>query len=75
MIGTTNVLVNGINRSTLEKIKDESRRSVTYSKRKRGLIKKAMELSQLCNQDIYLLIFDREKQKLVQYMSSLDFNG
>ena len=43
----------------LEKIKDESRRSVTYSKRKRGLIKKAMELSHLCEQDIYLLIFDR----------------
>ena len=34
-------------------------RKVTYSKRKRGLIKKAIELSRLCGQYICMTIFDK----------------
>ena len=46
---------------TFVKIDDENNRNVTYCKRKKGLIKKAMELSLLCNQDVYLSIFDEER--------------
>ena len=46
---------------SITKIKDKNSRNVTYCKRKRGLIKKAMELSKLCDQQIYLAIFDKEK--------------
>ena len=57
----------------IEKITNKNQRNVTYCKRKRGLIKKAIELSKLCEQYIFLVIFDVEKQKLVQYNSSSDF--
>lgn len=55
--------------ASISLIKDKNTRNVTYCKRKRGLIKKAIELSKLCNQYVYLVIFDREKQRLIEYNS------
>ena len=51
----------------LEYVANLSDRNVTYCKRKRGLIKKAMELSILCGQHISLSIYDSTKNKLVCY--------
>ena len=45
-------------------------RNVTYCKRKRGFIKKAMELSVLCGQQMSLLIYDERKNKMVSYLTS-----
>ena len=42
-------------------LEDQSKRDVTYAKRKRGIIKKMIELSTMCGQDIFLVIFDKEK--------------
>jgi hypothetical protein len=43
---------------------------VTLNKRKRGIIRKAIELCNLCDQEIYIVIYDRERDHLVQYKSS-----
>ena len=54
-------------------IENKGFRNVTYCKRKRGLIKKAMELSMLCDQCISIVIYDKVKEKMVIYNSSDDF--
>ena len=60
---------------SISRIANKNSRNVTYCKRKRGLIKKAIELSKLCEQYVLLVIFDKEKQRLVEYNSQNDFNS
>jgi hypothetical protein len=52
------------NFSELTKISDDKKRKVTISKRKRGLFKKAIEMSMLGGLDIFMVIFDKDKQKI-----------
>jgi len=47
----------GRNKITIERISNERNRQATFTKRKTGLIKKAMELSILCDCEIALIIF------------------
>uniref|UniRef100_UPI00358F11B9 myocyte-specific enhancer factor 2C-like isoform X1 n=1 Tax=Myxine glutinosa TaxID=7769 RepID=UPI00358F11B9 len=53
----------------IAKIVDERNRQVTFTKRKFGLMKKAYELSVLCNCEIALIIFN-SANKLFQYAST-----
>lgn len=50
----------------IKKIENPTNRQVTYSKRRNGLIKKAYELSVLCDIDIALIMFS-PSGKLTQY--------
>lgn len=50
----------------LKYIDDERKRNVAYCKRRHGLIKKVLELGVMCNQNIYVGIFDAVQQKLVE---------
>jgi hypothetical protein len=54
-------------------IENKNSRHITYGKRHKSLIKKAMELSMLCAQDVYISIFDKVKGKLVIYSSTEDY--
>ncbi|VDN10076.1 unnamed protein product [Dibothriocephalus latus] len=53
----------------IKRIEDERNRQVTFTKRKLGLMKKAYELSVLCDCEIALIIFNSSK-RLFQYASS-----
>uniref|UniRef100_A0A151UD81 MADS-box transcription factor 6 n=1 Tax=Cajanus cajan TaxID=3821 RepID=A0A151UD81_CAJCA len=62
----------GRGRVVLERIENKINRQVTFSKRRSGLLKKAFELSVLCDAEIALIIFS-SRGKLFQY-SSTDIN-
>ena len=49
----------GRNKISIQKIKNERSRNITFYKRKKGLLKKAMELSILCDVDILVRIYPK----------------
>jgi hypothetical protein len=69
----------------MKKIENITNRLITFYKRKKGVIKKAIELALLCNIDIYLIILDQRKKVSIfssknkifnyfnQYLNSLDY--
>ena len=58
----------------MTRIDDFNARKVTLCKRKKGLIKKAIELSMLCDQRIVILIQDRDKQRATHFVSHKDLD-
>jgi len=58
----------------IKKIENPTNRQVTYSKRRNGLIKKAYELSVLCDIDLALIVFS-PSGKLTQYSNCRYFLG
>uniref|UniRef100_A0A0R0IEK9 Uncharacterized protein n=1 Tax=Glycine max TaxID=3847 RepID=A0A0R0IEK9_SOYBN len=59
----------GRGRVVLERIENKINRQVTFSKRRSGLLKKAFELSVLCDAEVGLIIFS-SRGKLFQYSST-----
>ncbi|KAI7746203.1 hypothetical protein M8C21_016281 [Ambrosia artemisiifolia] len=56
-------------KTQIKKIENLAARQVTFSKRRRGLFKKAQELSTLCDVDVALIVFSATG-KLFHYSSS-----
>ncbi|KAG2407811.1 Agamous-like MADS-box protein [Vigna angularis] len=56
----------GRGRVELKRIENKINRQVTFSKRRSGLIKKAREISVLCDADVALIVFST-KGKLLEY--------
>lgn len=53
----------------LRRIENKINRQVTFSKRRSGLLKKANEISILCDADVALIIFSA-KGKLFEYSTN-----
>ena len=58
----------------MEKIEHKRRRTVVKNKRRNGLLKKAVELSLLCDQKIYLVVYDNEYDRMIQFKSDENFD-
>ncbi|KAE9611280.1 putative transcription factor MADS-MIKC family [Lupinus albus] len=63
----------GRGRVIVERIENKMSRQVTFSKRRSGLLKKAFELSVLCDAEIALIIFSN-RGKLFQFTTCHDIN-
>ena len=46
-------------------ISDPARLNITYCKRKKGFIKKAIELSVFCGQEVAFFIYDKQLDKFI----------
>lgn len=57
----------------LKLIDNKMLRNVAFCKRKRGFLKKAIELSSLCDQKILIIIYDEERKRVVQFSSEDQF--
>jgi len=58
----------GRGRIEIKKIENSTNRQVTYSKRKLGIMKKAMELTVLCDAEVSIIMFS-STGKLADYCS------
>ncbi|MBA0744330.1 hypothetical protein Gogos_006962, partial [Gossypium gossypioides] len=56
-------------RTQMKRIENAASRQVTFSKRRNGLLKKAFELSVLCDAEVALIIFS-PSGKLYEFSSS-----
>ncbi|KAD4385379.1 hypothetical protein E3N88_25547 [Mikania micrantha] len=59
----------GRGRVTLKRIENKLNRQITFSKRMSGLMKKAHEISILCDVDVALIVFSTEG-KLAEYATN-----
>ncbi|MFQ6646323.1 hypothetical protein Gotur_019830, partial [Gossypium turneri] len=61
------IMVRG--KAQMRRIENDTSRQVTFSKRRNGLLKKAFELSVLCDAEVALIIFS-PRGKLFEFASS-----
>ncbi len=58
----------------IKRIEDFKQRRVAFCKRKKGLLKKCIELSYLCDVSVFTLIYDKEFKRVIHYASDVNEN-
>ena len=56
------------------RIENKNQRNVAFCKRRRGLLKKAIEMSTMCGKRVFLVVYDPEKDKAVQFSRDYGFS-
>lgn len=64
----------GRNKIKIGRIENDRIRQVTLYKRRKGLLKKSMELSLLCDVDVLLFVYDKNEKMLI-YSSDVVTSG
>ena len=64
----------GKNKIKIEKIESFKTRTTTLYKRRKGLIKNAMELSLLCDTEVFLAVVDKDREKISYFSTSQNIN-
>ena len=58
----------------IKRIEKDCCRNGTYVKRTKGLLKKGIELSILCQQTIVMYIYDKKKDRVIHFSSDENFD-
>lgn len=58
----------------IQKIESKNHRRVTFCKRKKGLLKKSIELSLLCDVDVFVFIYDKNNKSCTHFGSNPKLN-
>ena len=58
----------------LKYIENKGLRSTAYTIRKRGLLKKLIEMSSMCGLQSYAILIDRDRKKIVEFSSDPSVN-
>lgn len=58
----------------IKPIQNKHAKDYALTQRKRGLLKKAIELSLLCEKDIYLVVNDKASNDMIEFSSSPGFD-
>ena len=59
----------------MEPIENQKQKDVSFCKRKKHIMKKLIELSTLCDVNIFMTIFNKEKQAVFEYRSETKFDA
>ena len=52
---------------TIAKIENTNNRNITWVKRMKGLVKKSIEMSILCDQEVYVFVLDKLRNRAVHF--------
>jgi hypothetical protein len=58
----------------IEKIINDNSRKCSYTKRTKGLLKKGIELSILCEQTVVIYIHDKIRNRVIHYCNDENFD-
>ena len=61
--------------NNMEPVLTQKQKDVTFCKRKKHIMKKLIELSTLCDVNIFMTIFNKEKQAIFEYRSDTTFDA
>ena len=58
-----------------KRIDDHGKRNIAYCKRRKGIVKKAIELSKMCTKKIFMAIHDEKTGRIMVYQSDASFTA